>query len=271
MSRFGTRAALAAIVTVFLAQAAFAQRPLDEIVARVGSDIILKSEFDREKNALRDSLTQQGLQGAQLEQAFQARSKDILRDLIDTSLLVQEAKEMGISGDLEVVKREEELRQEHNRTDPKNPINTIDDLEKAISQQMNLDDFKSSVKSKYLSTQVLNREVYGRVQQNITTEELRAYYDAHKKDFDRPAGVHIREIMVNTEGMGPAEAAAQRKKIDDAVAAIKKGDDFGDVASKYSESDTAQSGGDLGFFEAGQLQKELEDVIAKLDKGQISD
>jgi len=77
--------------------------------------------------------------------------------------------------------------------------------------------------------------------------------------------------MVNTEGMGPAEAAAQRKKIDDAVAAIKKGDDFGDVASKYSESDTAQSGGDLGFFEAGQLQKELEDVIAKLDKGQISD
>jgi parvulin-like peptidyl-prolyl isomerase len=136
---------------------------------------------------------------------------------------------------------------------------------------MSLEDFKASVKSKYLSTQVLNREVYGRVQQNITTEELRNFYEAHKKDFDRPAGVHIREIMVNTENMGPAEADAQRKKIDDAVAAIKKGDDFADIASKYSESDTAQSGGDLGFFEKGQLQKELEDVIAKLDKGQISE
>src|SRR5438128_2732587 len=102
MVRFGTKAALAVMLTFVLSDAAFAQRPLDEIVARVGNDIVLKSEFDKERTALRDSLTQQGLQGAQLEQAFQTRSKDILRDLIDTSLLVQQAKDMGISGDLEV-------------------------------------------------------------------------------------------------------------------------------------------------------------------------
>jgi len=89
MVRFTTKAALAALMVVGLSQAAFSQRLLDEIVARVGNDIILKSEYDKERNALRDSLTQQGMQGAQLEQAFQTRSKDILRDLIDTSLLVQ--------------------------------------------------------------------------------------------------------------------------------------------------------------------------------------
>ena len=117
--------------------------------------------------------------------------------------------------------------------------------------------------------QVLNREVYNRVV--ITTEEVRNYYEAHKKDVDRPAGVHIREISLNTQGMAASEAEAQKKKIDDALAAIKKGDDFGTTAQKYSESDTAASGGDLGFFEDGQLAKDFEDVVKKLDKGQVSD
>src|SRR5204863_6578347 len=99
--RFGVIVA-AIIINTAAVPGAFAQKMLDEIVARVGSDIILKSELDNEKQAKREDLIQQGMNGAQLEQAFQERSKHVLRDLIDSSLLVQEAKELGISGDLEV-------------------------------------------------------------------------------------------------------------------------------------------------------------------------
>ena len=264
------KAGLAAIImSIVLAPAAFSQRVIDEIVARVGNDIILKSEFESEKKVVRDELAQQGLQGAQLEQAFQERSKHILRDLIDTSLLVQQAKEMGINADLEVIRSEERMRQEHNRTNPKDLINTIEDLERAISQQMSLEDFKQRIRTQYMRSQVLNREVYGRV--IITTEELRAYYESHKKDFDKPEGVHLREISVNTQNMKPEEEAVQRKKIEEALAALKKGDDLGEVAQKYSESDNAQAGGDLGFFEKGQLAADLEAVVNKLNKGQSSD
>jgi len=257
------------LIAVVMVPGAFAQKVLEEVIARVGNDIILKSEYEAEQKTLRDDLSQRGLQGAQLEQAFQEQSKDILRNLIDTSLLVQQAKDLGISGDLEVVKQEERMRQEHNRTDPKNPINSIEDLERAISQQMSLDDFKQRLKTRYLSQQVLSREVYNRIV--ISTEEVKNYYENHKKDFDRPAGVHLREITVNTQGMNPTEAAAQRKKIDDALAALKKGDDFAEVAQKYSESDTAANGGDLGFFEKNSMAKDFEDVVTKLDKGQTSD
>src|SRR6185295_18273884 len=120
-------------------------------------------------------------------------------------------------------------------------------------------------RTRYLSNQVLNRDVYQRV--IITTEELKAYYEAHKKDFDKPAGVHIREITVNTEGMKPDAIEGQRKKIDDAAAALKKGDDFGDVAQKYSESDNAQAGGDLGYFAKGDLAPDLDAIVSKLNKG----
>ncbi len=260
----------AAFILDLNARPVLAQKILDEIIARVGNDIILKSEYESARKALRDDLSQQqGLQGAQLEQVFQQQSKDLLRNLIDDSLLVQQAKELGISGDLEVIKQEERMRQEHNRTNPKEPINSIEELEKAISQQMSLDDFKIRIKTQYLRNQVLSREVYGRV--IVTNEEMRTYYDEHKKDFDRPQGVHIREISVSTQGMAPDEAAAQRKKLEDAVGSIKKGSDFIEVAQKYSESETAQNGGDLGFFEKGQLSKDVEDVIGKLEKGGVSD
>ena len=100
---------------------------------------------------------------------------------------------------------------------------------------------------------------------------MKKYYDANIKTFDRPAGIRVREISVYTENRGPDEIESQRKKIEEAQAAVKKGDNFAEVASKYSESQTAQDGGDLGFFVKGELAKPLEDVASKLEKGQVSD
>lgn len=253
----------AIILILLLAAPALAQKTLEEIVARVNADIILKSELENAKNSLRQELGQQGLQGAQLEQAIAERSKNLLRDLIDQALLLQQAKEMGVNSDLELVKTMERMRVEYK-------FDTSEALEKAIVEQgMNLDEFKQNIRSRYLSGQVLSREVYGKIV--ITTEELRTYYDEHKKDFERPAGVQVREIVLNTENKSTPEIEAQRKKAEEALAALKKGDDFTELARKYSESQTAQDGGQLGFFEKGQLAKPLEDAASKLEKGQYTD
>src|SRR5262249_23729401 len=91
------------------------------------------------------------------------------------------------------------------------------------------------------------------------------------KDFDRPAGIRLREITILTDNRSPEGIEQQRKKTEEALAAIKKGDDFGQVAAKYSESDTAQNGGDLGFYTKDQLNDVFRPVAEKLEKGQVSD
>jgi peptidyl-prolyl cis-trans isomerase SurA len=254
---------------VLMASSALAQvKTVDEIVAWVNSDIILKSEYETRKAQIRNDLAEppprgQGLKGAELEQRFNDVQKTLLRDLIDETLLLQQAKDMGLNADLEVVKTMEQLRQERK-------LESLDDLEKAIvAQGYSIDEFKQNIKTRYLTSQVLQREVYGRVQ--VTTEEMKKYYDAHIKDFDRPAGIRVREISVYTENRGPDEIDSQRKKAEEALAAVKKGDNFAEVAAKYSESQTAGDGGDLGFFVKGELATPLEDVASKLDKGQVSD
>jgi peptidyl-prolyl cis-trans isomerase SurA len=256
-------------ILLLTASSAFAQsKTVDEIIAWVNNDIILKSEYDLRKAAVRNDLAEapprgRGLQGSQLEQALNDAQKILLRDLIDETLLLQQAKEMGLNADLEVVKTMEQLRQERK-------LASLDDLEKAIvAQGYSVDEFKQNIKTRYLTSQVLQREVYGRV--IVTTDEMKKYYDANVKSFDRPAGIRVREISVYTENRGPAEIESQRKKIEEALAAVRKGQNFPEVASKYSESQTAQEGGDLGFFVKGELAKPLEEVASTLNKGQVSD
>jgi peptidyl-prolyl cis-trans isomerase SurA len=265
MTRQARRALLAAsIIGFFMMPIGFAQKKtIEEIIAKVNNEIILKSDYENAIKELQAELTQQGLKGPQLDQAVQERSKTLLSDLIDQSLLLQQAKDMGISAELEVAKQMEQYRQQ-------NKLDSTEALEKEIVRQgMSVDDFKQNIRSHYLVGEVLQREVYPKIV--ITQDEMQKYYDTHKEDFDRPEGVRISEITIFTENRGPDELESQQKKAQETLAAVKKGDEFGQVAQKYSESDTAQNGGDLGFFQKGQLTPELEEVISKLDRGQASD
>lgn len=252
-----------------LSGTSFAQtKTIEEIVAWVNNDVILKSEFETRKVAIREDLSApqprgRGLQGAQLESAFAEQSKLVLRQLIDEALILQQARDMGLSADTEIIKTMDRLRQEQK-------LDSLEALEKAIvGQGYSLDDFKQNIKVQYLTSQVMQREVYPRV--TVTMEEVRKYYDAHIKDFDRPAGIRVREITLLTENRGPEQIEAQRKKAEEALAAVKKGDDFAETAAKYSESESAQLGGDLGFYAKGELNPALEAITDKLEKGQVSD
>jgi len=111
----------------------------------------------------------------------------------------------------------------------------------------------------------------------ITTEEMKHYYDAHKEDFNRPPGVSIGMIAVSTEDLSASEIEARQKTMADALAALKRGEDFEDVAHKYSEDPSSQDGGVLPFFERasdgtyGLANPELEEIVSKLGKGKFTD
>lgn len=258
------KTAVALLISLFAISAYAQTKNLESIIAWVNGDIILKSEYEKRVDELRRELAADPkLKGAQLEEAVQQQTKTALSQMIDETLLVQQAKELGITSDIEVLKSLEKMRQERK-------LESQDALEKEIvAQGYTLDEVKQNIRTRYLTESVLQREVYSRV--TVTNEEMRKYYDAHQKDFDRPAGVHLSEITVLTENRGPEEIESQHKKLEEALAAVKKGDDFATVAGKYSESKTAGDGGDLGFVPKGELSPSLEEVIGKLEKGQVTD
>ena len=211
--------------------------------------------------------------GTQADQHYQERQKDVLRDLIDQDLLLQKGKELGITGENELIKRLDEIRKQLH-------LETLEDVQRAAEKEgVSYEDFKQNIRNGIITQQVIGREVGAHIQ--ITQEEVRKYYEEHKEDMAQAEQVRLEEILISTEPKGvpdsagePDQAAldAAQKKAEDLLAQIRKGASFEELAKKYSDDpNSAPQGGDLGYFKRGTMVKSLEDTIFALKAGQVSD
>ncbi len=146
----------------------------------------------------------------------------------------------------------------------------MEDLEKAVSDQgLNWEDFKDNIRKGILTQRVISQEVGSHI--NIGKEEIAKYYDDHKKDYVRPEQVALREIVVSTEGKKDDELPDLKKKAETALKRVKDGEDFGEIAKRLSDGSTAKQGGFLGVYKRGELSKELEDTVFKMNKNALTD
>jgi peptidyl-prolyl cis-trans isomerase SurA len=239
---------------------------VEEIIARVNNDIITQSDYQRADAQLHDEIAHdcQGCSQEKIADEYKDQQKDLLRGLIDQSLMVQRAKDMGISVETDIVKRLDDVRKQ-------NSLNSIEDLEKAVEGSgLAWEDYKTQMRNGMLTQEVIRREVGSHI--NIPNEEVKQYYDAHPEEFTRPEQVDIAEIFLSTEGKSPEEIESVQKKAEDLRARVIKGDDFNEIAKRYSEGSTAKDqGGDLGTFKRGVLAPQLDEVVFNLQKGQITD
>ena len=175
------------IAMLIVVPPASAQRIVDEIIAVVNSDVILKSEFETEIAILETSLSET-LQGAELLEATETGRLNVLRNLIDRDLLRQKAEEYGVDPSLEIVRTMEQLRLDYD-------FESLEELEAAIAGQGDsIEDYRAMIGTSYMTETVINQEVYANI--IITNEEARTYYEANIDQFDRPAGVRLQEIVI---------------------------------------------------------------------------
>ena len=267
---------------------------VEEIVARVNNQIITRSEFSRSKDQLRDEVKQQDPNDA--DKVYGAKEKDVLRDLIDQQLLLDKGKDLGITGDTDLVKRLDEMRKSMK-------LDSLEALEKEAEKQgISWEDFKQQQKNQIITQKVIGEEVSSKL--SITKEEAEKFYEEHKKEMEQPESIRLAEILVapktssitadpKTAG-APAESttaadskspedeaakqaadatalAAAEAKAHDLLKQIRDGANFDDVAKKYSDGPSAADGGALGMFKRGQLAKELEDKTFAMKAGDVTD
>ncbi len=237
---------------------------IEEVIARVNNDIITRSELQRSKEEVRHELQQQFSDKA--DSMFAQREKDVLRDLIDQQLLLQKAKDKGLTADTELIKRLDDMRKQMN-------LSSMEELEKAASEQgVSFEDFKQNLRNQLLTQMVIRNEVQPKIQ--VTQEEEKKFYEEHQKDFEHPERVRLSEILVSTEKLEPGDQvglAAAERKAQQLLEQVRGGAAFDEVAKKNSDGPTAAQGGDLGYFKRGTLAKELEDKTFAMKAGDTSD
>lgn len=123
----------------------------------------------------------------------------------------------------------------------------------------------------------INREFQER---KIGPDELRAYYDAHSDEFNRPAQVRVADIFVAVPpDAGKEKRAGLKQKAEGILAELMKMTNkragFAQLARKYSDTPTTHQRGDTGFFDqegkpAGVDPKIVEAAFALEKSGDIS-
>jgi peptidyl-prolyl cis-trans isomerase SurA len=239
---------------------------VEEIVARVNNDVITREDVAHARESLESEVRDdcRNCTPEQLRVAAEDKDKNLLRDLIDQSLLVQRAKDASINVDTEVIKRLDSIRIQYK-------LASMEALEAEVTKTgQDFEDFKGQIRDQLLTQELIRKEVGSRI--IIGHEDVVKYYDEHKSEFVRPETVVLREIFVSTEGKPAADIPALRKKAEnfrDRV--LKNGDDFGDLAKHYSDSSTAQQSGELGSFERSRLDPNIAAKVFALNRGQMTD
>ena len=109
---------------------------------------------------------------------------------------------------------------------------------------------------------LINKLINTKFKVKLSDDETRAraYYKAHKEGFGVGQMIHAFHIMVASED--------KSKVVRSAIKSQKKS--FLELVRMYSLAPEAHNGGDLGYFEIGQMPEEF-GVLAQLKKNQVSE
>jgi foldase protein PrsA len=115
-------------------------------------------------------------------------------------------------------------------------------------------DVRSALKEQLVLSKALAKDV------NVTPAQIKDYFDKNHASFDKPEEVSARHILV------PSLPLANQIEAD-----LKSGQNFADLASKYSTDPGSKAkGGDLGEFRRGQMVPAFDKYAFSAPIGQIS-
>lgn len=96
---------------------------------------------------------------------------------------------------------------------------------------------------------------------SLTKEEIEEYYKTHEDEFKRSESVRVYQILVSSESEALQILSILKKS---------PAQEFEKIAREKSISPEASRGGDMGFFQRGELPVEIEDVVFSLKVGELS-
>ena len=132
-----------------------------------------------------------------------------------------------------------------------------------------IDKFKDIIRLNYYRTEAVNDYA----KKSITDKQIQKYYDENV--YGDISCKHILITPEVTDSMTDDEKSAADKealnKAKDIIKKLKNGESFDDLAKEYSnDTSNKDKGGDLGYFNTGDMLEEFEKAAFALKKGKYT-
>jgi len=136
---------------------------------------------------------------------------------------------------------------------------------------LDLPSLSEALRRELLVSRVLDKVVEGI--KPMTEQAARAYYMDHPRMFLQPERREVRHILItiNDEHLDNTEAKARQRILELRTKLVSSPKQFGKLALRNSECPTALHEGRIGAVQQGQLYPELDEVLFRMQAGQVSE
>ena len=233
--------------------------PLDHIVAIVNDDVITQYELNDHIKLVVNQLNKQGTPLPPQD----VLQKQLLERLINDRVQLQYAKETGVRVDDTQLEKTLERIAEGNKM-------SLQAMREALeSEGVNFNRFREEIRAEIIMTRLKEREVDNKIV--VTDSEIANYLKSQEALAGKEDEYNLAHIMVLVpEQASPEQIKAKRARAEQALAQIKNGADFAQIAVGYSDAGDALQGGVLGWRPAGRLPTIFLEALRSMQTGEVS-
>jgi len=242
----------------FAALSAQGAELVNRIVAVVNNDVITQVELDDRIQAISKQIVKRGIP---LPPESVLR-KQVLEQMIMDKIQLQYAAEVGLKVD------DEQLNKALERIASDNKL-SLEDFRKAVEKDgVDFGKFKAEIRDEIIKSKLRQREVDSKVV--VTDSEVNNYLK-NQKQQGKSEEYNLSHIFIGLPEQANAEQIqAQLRRAEEALAQLRNGTDFGQVAASFSNAPDALQGGEIGWKPAGQLPTAFTELLQKMNPGDIS-
>lgn len=269
-------AALLILALGLTARATYAQSPepnreiVERVVAVVGDSAILKTDLDEEVFRILASTGQQQLPDdpAARERLYKTALDARVNELL---MLIAAARDSITVGDAEVQRQVEQQLAQQRRA-----FGNEAAFEQALrAQGLTLAGYRHEMTRQVRNQGVIENYIAklrrDRRPPPLTDKQVREYFDQQRDQLgERPATLTF-DLVILAPKAGDSARAAARAEAEQILQRIRSGEDFAQLARRYSQDPgSKEQGGDLGWFRENQMVPEFSAVAFSLPPGAVS-
>ncbi|MBW2039001.1 MAG: peptidylprolyl isomerase, partial [Deltaproteobacteria bacterium] len=240
-----------------------AGKVLDRVVGVVDGEVITLSDLEEAMGRYGKATLGSEKNPLEREIRLSQVRKEVLEMLIEEKLLQKVALRFGIKvKDEEVEKTIERMKREGKITDAQMET-------ELTSQGFTLEGYRHFLKAQIRKARIIQNFIKPKI--SMDEGKIREYYRHHVKRYQRPPQIRVRHILIKVPpDASPEGLEMAKEKMKRVLQRLREGAEFEEVAILYSEDPSARSGGDLGFFKKGEMVPALEEVVFKMETGEVS-
>jgi len=245
-----------AAVQVNLPEAA-APVSADTVLVKFNDKTVTQADLDSEISQIRQMMKNRGGSSQQFDAMLKNIKPQILEGLIVRKLIAVECEREKIT------------------VTPEETAKEVETFQSTLPKKISLDDF---LKQNGITREAFERDVGEQVKIEKllkitppTDQEIKAYYDENKANYEIPETVNARHILVAVDAADDAaKKDAKKKKAEDLRKKLVDGGDFAKLAEENSDCPSKAKGGSLGEFPRGNMVPAFEQAAFSLKTNEIS-